>query len=317
VISTSDPEKEFQIELKLKAEEMEEVVILPYDPDGWKNWGSFFLQNFIGTRAEAKDCRIKNTEAIKFRHNKIKQELMVSATEPLIIENKALGYRIIYDLVKFNYSFKTRYLVFSGYPFFEEMEGSKSKKEKWEKRRLEVYEGSLMHFMRSVYVNSLVKEGFEIRRLKKIENLEKTRIKQILRSRYRDKPYTISSGTIAISDSSKYYDRIMQQDDMIDIVGPDILPGDSIAFAVDSVTAGAEFENYLLVMYLKKKPPREYREQLPKAGDLMVSEITLVNGRAIEIKSNGMFYDSMELLSLGYWSWSEKISAMLPFDYKD
>ena len=70
-------------------------------------------------------------------------------------------------------------------------------------------------------------------------------------------------------------------------------------------------------MYPKKKPPREYREQFPKAGDLMISEITLINGRPIEIKSNGMFYDSMELLSLGYWSWSEKISAMLPFDFRE
>jgi hypothetical protein len=313
IFSTSDPDKEFQIELKLKTEEMEEVVILPYDPDGWRNWGDFFLQHFIGTRAEAKDCKIKNTPALKFRNNKVKHELIVSAAEPLIIENKALGYRIIYDLVKFNYNFKTRYLIYSGYPFFEEMEGNKNRKEKWKNRRKEVYEGSLMHFMRSLYSNKMAKEGFEIRRLKKIENVEKTRIKQVLMNRRNEDRSLVKS----IPDSSRYYERILQEGDMIDIVGKDILTGDSIAYAVDSVTAGAEFENYLLVMYMKKDPPREYIQLFPKAGNQMISEITLVTGRPIEIKSNGMFYDSMELLSLGYWSWSEKISSMLPFDYRE
>src|SRR5687767_14443203 len=51
IVSSSDDANDFTIEMKLKDEALEEVVITPYDKDGWKNWGSFFLQHFIGTRA--------------------------------------------------------------------------------------------------------------------------------------------------------------------------------------------------------------------------------------------------------------------------
>jgi hypothetical protein len=318
VINPSDNEMEYLVKLNLKEESMEEVIILPYDPDGWRNWGNFFIDHFIGTRSESSDCKIKNSGALKFRLNKITDELIVTSSEPLVIENKALGYKVIYDLVKFSFSFKTRYLVFSGYPFFEEMEGNLSKKQKWKKKRLEVYQGSLMHFMRSVYMNTIIKEGFEIRRLRKEENLEKARVKQVLKSHYsQQRQGTQKTIQHNAPDSSKYYQRIMEENDFNDIVGSAVLPGDSIAYAVDSVTAGVDFENYLLVMYMKKKPPQKYLELFPKAGNQMISEITLVNRRPVEIKSNGMFYDSIDLLSQGYWSWAEKICVMLPFDFDD
>jgi hypothetical protein len=47
-----------------------------------------------------------------------------------------------------------------------------------------------------------------------------------------------------------------------------------------------------------------------------LSEITLINQRPIAIMSNGSFFLPNDLLSSGYWAWSEKIATMLPFDYK-
>jgi hypothetical protein len=61
------------------------------------------------------------------------------------------------------------------------LKGSNRKQKAWEKKRQETYLGSLMHFMRSVYRNTIMTEGFEVRHLQKVPNVEKQRVK----ARYR------------------------------------------------------------------------------------------------------------------------------------
>ncbi|HEY0355235.1 MAG TPA: carboxypeptidase-like regulatory domain-containing protein, partial [Flavisolibacter sp.] len=80
------------IRLQLKTSQLENLTIEPFEKNGWDKWGVFFTENFIGTSSNALDCRILNKEAIKFRHSKKYNQLVAIATEPLIIENKALGY---------------------------------------------------------------------------------------------------------------------------------------------------------------------------------------------------------------------------------
>jgi hypothetical protein len=93
------------------------------------------------------------------------------------------------------------------------------------------------------------------------------------------------------------------------------LTGDSIAYAIDSITAGMDFKNYLLVTYKKKFAPKEFLQQFPKAGGAMMSQITLINQKPIEIHANGSYFNPVDLLSTGYWAWSEKAATMLPSDY--
>jgi hypothetical protein len=47
----------------------------------------------------------------------------------------------------------------------------------------------------------------------------------------------------------------------------------------------------------------------------MQSQLVLVNGLPIEIEANGSYYNPADLMSMGYWAWSEKIANMLPFDF--
>jgi hypothetical protein len=84
---------------------------------------------------------------------------------------------------------------------------------------------------------------------------------------------------------------------------------------VDSSTAGLHFEQYLLITYAYKASPREYQETFPKST-AMQSQLTLLNERGIEIQANGSYFNPVDLLSLGYWAWSEKMATMLPFDFK-
>lgn len=305
------------IRLKLKSQVMETVIIEPYEKDGWSKWGKFFIESFIGTSDLAKDCRIINTKTIKFRHSKAKNELSAFADEPLIIENRALGYSIRYEMETFQYDFKTGYLLYIGYPFFRQMKGNAAKQRRWENNRNEVYKGSFMHFMRAVYRNRTVEEGFEINPLKKIPNMEKQRVKAAYASN--TKTVKAADGRLIVTtinqDTANYYGKVMQQSDYIDVLSKMPLTGDSIAYAVDSITAGMDFKDYLFITYKNKFVPKEFLQQFPKAGGAMTSQITLINGKPIEIHANGNYFNPIDLLSTGYWAWSEKAATMLPFDY--
>jgi hypothetical protein len=294
-------------------------VIEPYLKDGWKQWGQFFLESFIGTTEQSLDCNILNKGVIRFRLSKKENKLKAYASEPLLIENKALGYRIRYQLENFLYDFKNRYVLYTGYPFFENLKGSDRKQKAWEKKRQETYYGSMMHFMRSVYRNTVIAEGFEVRHLQKIPNLEKQRVKavyrQIAQARLAGNQVTINSGN-QTPDSAAYYEEILRQPDEKNVVGRDVLPGDSIAFAVDSLTAGLFFPDYLYVHYKKGAVPVEYKRLYPSGAHAMLSHMFLINKQAVAIQSNGMYYDPTELVTTGYWGWSEKVSTMLPYDFK-
>ena len=303
------------IQLKIKTPELETVIIEPYDKNGWQNWGPWFIDNFLGTSEYGRDSRIKNHEVLRFRNSKKNSELTVIAMAPLIIENKALGYKISYQLEEFKYDFKTRYLLYAGYPFFENMDGSDRKKRKWEQAREDVYYGSLLQFMRALYRNQIKEEGFEVRRLQKIANAEKARVRMV----YKTSRTVDETGRIVSTinrDSTAYYDHIMSQEDYKNVIGKEILVGDSIAFAVDTNVAGLFFEDYLLVIYKHRSVPAEFKQRFPKSSDAMMSEIMLINGKPVEVLANGSYFNPQDLLSSGYWGWWEKMGTMLPFDYK-
>ena len=84
---------------------MSEVVIKTSNevPNGWEKYGDFFLENFIGTTANARNSQLENPESLKFYFSKRNNKLKVLATEPLRITNRALGYQLTYQLDSFVY----------------------------------------------------------------------------------------------------------------------------------------------------------------------------------------------------------------------
>lgn len=289
------------VKLQPKVRVLDDVEV-GFDKDGWKNWGQFFLDNFIGTTQFSRRCKIENTEALRFRHNKKQNILTVFSDEPLIIVNNALGYTIKYKLDDFTYKFRDRRLYFEGYPLFEEMKGTERQIRRWDENRKEAYDGSQMHFMRSLFRNRLAEEGFEVHRLKKIKNAAKDSLRKL-----------ISTGNVFVNEERA---KILQQPDGYDVMSNIKLTGDSIAYAIDSVTAGLAFTDYLHVLYIHKKAPAEYRSLFQKTGNGMASQVTLLEHTVLQVQANGNFFPPTVMLSLGYWAWSEKISNMLPFNYK-
>ena len=95
----SDKSVTLNITLQENATLLNEVVIKP-DPDRLYHL-SLFKDFFIGKTANAAECTILNTNVLVFNDDKSAGSIYATASDFLIIENKALGYRIKYLLETF------------------------------------------------------------------------------------------------------------------------------------------------------------------------------------------------------------------------
>jgi len=130
--------------------------------DGLAKYGDFFLSNFIGSTPNSAHCTLQNPEALKFYFYKKSNRLKVLATEPLRIQNDALGYHLNYQLDSFVYYYGSNSSLYRGYCLFSEMDGGDSLKTVWAAARKKAYLGSRLHFMRSYYDSTLAEEGWII-----------------------------------------------------------------------------------------------------------------------------------------------------------
>lgn len=147
---------------------LEGITILKPEKDGWKTWGKFFTELFIGRSDFATKCVIKNPEVIRFIHDRNRNVLTAFSNENLLIINNSLGYQITYQLENFEYDFNEKMTSFSGFTLFKELKGGNKRKRQWAHNRIEVYQGSVMHFMRSLYWDSVPEEGFDVRAMIRI-----------------------------------------------------------------------------------------------------------------------------------------------------
>ncbi len=288
---------DLKIRLKQRASELSAVTVEPYLKDGWQRWGRFFINNFIGTGDNALRCMIRNPEVLRFRYSERRGQLTVSATEPLIIENNALGYLLRYQLETFTYGNDSHIIFYVGYPFFTEMAGGRRKQRDWTNERRKAYLGSMMQFMRGLYRDSLQQEGFTVSQKRRMPNLEKRRIKACFDST-QTKPGTLPADTL------HYYLAVLNQPDFYQYVVP--VRMDSLL----SLTTGPEkslfFRGVLDLLYSNNKEGISHRQ----------SELWLLTPAPARIWSNGSYFPPTEVFSAGYWSHSEKISNMLPLDYE-
>jgi len=71
---------------------MKEIVVSAKSNREWKKNYRRFKSAFLGMSWNAEDCRIMNDYVLSFNNNE--HVLEAFASEPIIIENKALGYRV-------------------------------------------------------------------------------------------------------------------------------------------------------------------------------------------------------------------------------
>jgi hypothetical protein len=162
-----------QINLKPKANDLNEVVIIAPEKNGWELYGKEFIRDFIGYSAFADECEILNKKDIEFRDDRKNNRLLVSVQKPIKIRNNATGYLITYWLDNYELDYLSKRLFYKGNVQFEVLQSKKEKTiNRWKANRESAYNGSLNHFMRSVYNNTVYEDSFELRVYKRIKTEE-------------------------------------------------------------------------------------------------------------------------------------------------
>ncbi|HMB90564.1 MAG TPA: carboxypeptidase-like regulatory domain-containing protein [Rhodothermales bacterium] len=128
-------------------------------PKDWKRNLHRFKDLFIGTMDFARDCEILNPEVLDFIYED--NVLHATASAPLEVENRALGYRVTFHLSVLQGNLPSS--VYSGQGFFTELE-PKSDREarRWRKNRLKAYRGSLRHFLSALVQDHLDQDNFQL-----------------------------------------------------------------------------------------------------------------------------------------------------------
>ena len=281
-ITASDADNRNMVfEIKPKEKEMEAVAIIATTEvkDGWQKYGNFFLDHFIGKTVNSASCALKNPEVLKFYFSKKRNRLKVLATEPLMIENKALGYNIKYTIDSFTYAYDTQVSLYTGYPLFEEMTATANEqKNSWELARQKAYKGSILHFMRSIYKKEIKEEGFEIQFL----------------ATYKDRD---EEKDTALKFKNVYPALNYQKDDSTQTV--EIKPN----------------QKKIGVFYTKEKPAAGYlNENKDDPADFQFSILSFAEGTSIIIEQNGYYFEQNDIAISEYWTW-DKVADQLPYNY--
>ncbi|MCD8540248.1 MAG: carboxypeptidase-like regulatory domain-containing protein [Leadbetterella sp.] len=312
--------------LREKSTQLDAVTVRAFDKNGWKTWGKLFTESFIGTTSNARRTVLKNPGDLRFRHDKQNNILEVFAVAPLKIRNKSLGYELEYHLELFRIDFRLNSQVYAGYPYFRE-HGSVSRART--RNREDTYNASLLKFMRSLYHNTVQQDGYNIMKMIETRNTEKDRVRA-LRDKYtlkerddsgRLRAYGLPAypGDIYTPDSLEYFRKILSQPDSRFALLKDSIPTAQLVKTDTSGVRKFSFKDYLYVvntrfkeelLYLEYK--REKRAPAPQTSTLKMVE----EEEPIEIQESGNYFPPLNLYTGDYWTWSNKISDLLPLDYK-
>lgn len=299
--------QQLAVEMIPKPIQMKEVIITT--KTDWKKNYAVFLKNFIGTSVNAQQCKVINPHAVHLVYHKKTQTLEASTDEFLVIENKALGYRVRFLVNQFESSTLTNVIRYQGQVLFEEMKGSSSQHKKWVQKRQDAYFGSSMHFFRSIIHQDLQGQGFVMRRLERQPNP-----KRLPEELIREKLNLFSKSEK--SDSLDYWNKIAREPKYFQNLYKEPLKIEDVVRMTDRPGLFALlFPDYLYVVYTKK-----YNDKIVSniyrpldMGNYATSIITLYDKYAL-FDLNGVIVTPQSTLYEGDWA-EDKIAELLPVDY--
>jgi len=122
-----------------------------------------FKREFLGTTSNARSCYLENENDVMLILKSQGDTLKAYSLNPLIIHNKALGYKLIYYLDKFEYSNSKGYFrIIGSCIFISDTTNFINLQKQFDRRRLTTFLGSRMHFFRSLWENNLDQDGFVV-----------------------------------------------------------------------------------------------------------------------------------------------------------
>ncbi|ARA92937.1 hypothetical protein AWN76_007010 [Rhodothermaceae bacterium RA] len=143
--------------------ELDAVEVTARPPRRWRQRYAEFEALFLGPSPNAAQTEILNPYVLDFERSNLGNVLTATAAAPLQIENHALGYRLTFQLERFEWDRKARLLTYSGRPRFEEMTPqSPEQAARWAEARAQTYLGSLRHLLRALAHDRVEQEHFQV-----------------------------------------------------------------------------------------------------------------------------------------------------------
>lgn len=118
-----------------------------------------FEAAFLGATRDKKLVKLLNPEVILFDEQK--GVLTATADQPLIIENKALGYQITFYLNRFELT-TNQDLVYEGDVFFEPLEGTKREQALYKRNRKRTFNSTSRRFFSDLLNNRIHSDNYLI-----------------------------------------------------------------------------------------------------------------------------------------------------------
>ena len=288
-IKTSNLRISFKVEKK--EEMLREVLVLSSELR--KRYLDIFKKYVIGQTIAAERCQIKNIEEVQFASGETKDEIVAYTEKALVIENPKLGYTIHFDLIEFYYNKATNGAYFFGYTRFVDWGKDEKTKKKWIRKRREAYEGSTVHFFRSLVNKNLAKEGFTVYQLLNTQKEKKDSAGMNIVIQKNDQGMKMATKAIEDSMIRIYPDSVYR------IYELKINDGWRVMYS----------KNTDLKTEMMRK---NFISGQPSTGTVsglrLREEPVLINARGIILTPIRLFYD-------GIWGY-ERLANMLPEDYE-
>ncbi len=320
-VETTSYQKPLFFKLRRATNFLNEAVVtkIKYDDD-WRYNLSRFKSAFLGRTLLASQCNLMNPKVLSFEFDRTTGALTAYAKEPLKIRHQGLGYLITYDLVHF--SLERQRVTYLGFTKYQNLKGSKRKQRKWLKNRLIAYNGSVMHFMRSLRAKKLKEEGFLVHQFKRVLNSDRPSEETIKKAR----AYiaSISSKDNPVNLSRKIKKPRTALDSAVSTVQKvrlpkyrDYLYKSNVPY-LDLIIQNKKetllsFENYLSIIFTKESEEVNYMPN-KRVHKNQTSSLTMFKKTAI-IDPSGTVIDPLDIFAEGYWSF-EQFANLLPLDYR-
>jgi hypothetical protein len=158
VVAGTDLKNDFSLVPRLLR--MNVVEVTAAQPAEWQENLKLFTKLLLGTTPEASRCRITNPEVLDFTAA-ASGHFHAQTDKEVSIENVGLGYTLRLSLGAFN--FDGRWLTSEYKVRFEELKPlDPDARSQWQKKRVEVYSGSLHHFLNAMIRDNLSDAGYTV-----------------------------------------------------------------------------------------------------------------------------------------------------------
>ena len=141
----------------------EEVQSTGTHHEDWQENLKRFRSQFLGKDELAEACTLLNGGVVEFDRNEETGVLTAQSDSVILIDNRALGYRLQVFLQEFRWDeregglFCRQYVLLIPLPPADPME-----RVRWDENRSRVYRGSRPHFLQSLFAGRSLEEGFRV-----------------------------------------------------------------------------------------------------------------------------------------------------------